>query len=180
MALLALTIVGVNSQFGLATTNQKCTCECTCSPQAQTDCHIDVYFVLDAASCVKEQWGEMLLRMNLFARRTNNQKHIHSRFSVIRFATKGIVDIPIDSGMEYHQFIAKLSDLNWLNEGSFLNTGLDAVESELKRVNNNNRKVILLITNGKSHPDAKVDGGQLRRLSDATGGQIYTHKMKNT
>ena len=137
-----------------------------------------LYFVLDAASCVKEQWGEMLLRMNLFARRTNNQKHIHSRFSVIRFATKGIVDIPIDSGMEYHQFIAKLSDLNWLNEGSFLNTGLDAVESELKRVKNNNRKVILLITNGKSHPDAKVDGGQLRRLSDATGGQIYTHKMK--
>ena len=137
-----------------------------------------LYFVLDAASCVKEQWGEMLLRMNLFARRANNQKHMHTRFSVIRFATKGIVDIPIDSGMDYYQFIAKMTNLNWLNEGSFLNTGLDAVESELKRVNNNHRKVILLITNGKSHPDAKVDPEQLRRLSSSTGGQIYTHKMK--
>jgi hypothetical protein len=34
-----------------------------------------------------------------------------------------------------------------------------------------------LVTNGKSHPDAKVDPEQLRRLSDKTGGQIYVNTL---
>jgi len=94
------------------------------------------YFVLDAASCVKEQWGEMLLRMNLFARRANDNKNMVTRFSVIRYATSGIVDIPINNNLNYNQFIADLTKLSWLNEGSFLNKGLDEVEGEIQRNGN--------------------------------------------
>merc|ERR1711970_1496925 len=102
-----------------------CQCSCNCQFSQENPCNMDFIIVLDAASCVRNVWQEMLLRINSLARGVthNHPMGSSSRFSVITYAEKAQVKIGLDENLTFEEFSKKLDGLSTINQGSFLDQG---------------------------------------------------------
>merc|ERR1711981_452660 len=160
--------------------DHNCQCECNCNFEPPTPCLTDYFVVLDAASCVREAWQEMKLRVEMVARNINNNHKIgeDTRFSVIRYAQQAHLDISVSQNLDYKTFSAKLDTLETFNEGSYLDRGLELLQREVRQSKTAGRKqVIIIITNGKSHPDSNVDANVISQLNNAVNGQFYINTI---
>jgi len=174
--LVAATLAFSPAAFGSA----NCKCECDCEPPKDETCRTDYFVLLDAASCVRNAWDEMKLRVDLIARNVNNDHPLgkHSRFSVIRYAKQAWMDIELRENLNYGAFSAKLNTLETFNEGSFLNVGLQKILQIVQQSKQAGRKqVVIIITNGNSHPDANVKPEDISRLNSMVQGQLYVNTI---
>merc|ERR1712157_632522 len=74
--------------------------------------------------------------------------------------------------------MGKLNTLETFNEGSFLNVGLQKLLSEVQSAKQSGRKqVVIIITNGNSHPDANVKSEDIKRLNSMVQGQLYINTI---
>jgi len=175
-ALIASAFAFAPAQFGAA----NCHCECNCQPPKDEACKTDYFVLLDAASCVRNAWDEMKLRVDLIARNVNNDHKmgVDTRFAVMRYAKAAYNDINLNENLSYGAFSAKLNTLETFNEGSFLNVGLQKLLSEVQSAKQSGRKqVVIIITNGNSHPDANVKSEDIKRLNSMVQGQLYINTI---
>ena len=72
----------------------------------------------------------MKLRVELLSRIIENKYSMGgtARFAVFRFAQSATRDILLDENLGSSNFVKRMNDLTWLNEGSFLDRGLNEVE----------------------------------------------------
>ena len=101
-----------------------------------------------------------------------------SRFSVITYAENATLKIGLDENMAFEQFAARLDTIQTINRGSFLDRGLEMAYRYTAQNRVDGRKqVVIVVTNGKSHPDANVDRDRLaifaRGLKNGMGGDIH-------
>jgi hypothetical protein len=180
LLLLSFLVAGAFAFSPAAFGSANCKCECDCEPPKDEACRTDYVVLLDAASCVRNAWDEMKLRVDLIARNVNNDHKmgVDTRFSVIRYAKSAFLDIELSENLAYGAFSAKLNTLETFNEGSFLNVGLQKV---LRYVNANKsagrKQVVIIITNGNSHPDANVKPEDISRLNSIVQGQLYVNTI---
>ena len=75
----------------------------------------------------------MLERTRHFAETAHGMKNMTSRLSVITYAESATTDIQIDdfNSYDFSLFSDKLNKLQWKNQGSFLNKGLDELEKAI-------------------------------------------------
>jgi len=177
-ALVAGTFAFAPAQQSFGAAN--CKCECDCEPPKDETCTTDFIVLLDAASCVRNAWDEMKLRVDLIARNVNNDHKmgVDSRFGVIRYAKKSHTDIKLSENLSYGEFSARLNTLETFNEGSFLNEGLQEVIKTIRATKESGRKqVVIIITNGNSHPDANVQAADVTTLNSLVQGQLYINTI---
>lgn len=175
-ALVAGAFAFAPAQYGAS----NCKCECDCEPPKDETCRTDYIVLLDAASCVRNAWDEMKLRVDLIARNVNNDHEmgVDTRFSVIRYAKQAWMDIELEENLSYGAFSAKLNTLETFNEGSFLNVGLQQVLKTVRAAKQSGRKqVVIIITNGNSHPDANVKAEDVSTLNSLVQGQLYVNTI---
>merc|ERR1711981_990414 len=174
--LVAASLAFSPASFGSA----NCKCECDCEPPKDQSCRTDYFVLLDAASCVRNAWDEMKLRVDLIARNVNNEHKmgVDTRFSVIRYAKQAWMDIEVSENLNYGAFSAKLNTLETFNEGSFLNVGLQKVLQTVRSNKQAGRKqVVIIITKGNSHPDANVKPEDISSLNSMVQGQLYVNTI---
>ena len=72
----------------------------------------------------------MKLRIELLSRIIENKYSMGgtARFAVFRFAQSATRDILLDENLGSSDFVKRMNDLTWVNEGSFLDRGLNEVE----------------------------------------------------
>ena len=168
---------GQDSSFGPA--NCQCTCDCTNDPIPP--CKVDYFVLLDAASCVRDAWDEMKLRVDLIARQVDAKHKLgeHSRFSVIRYAKEAHYDIAIEQNLKYADFSRELDGLETFNEGSFLSQGLKMMVEKVRQ-NQGHKQVVIIITNGNSHPENPKpveESKTVRNLNSLVNGELYINTI---
>lgn len=148
-----------------------CECTCDCQDAPEEDCDLDLYILLDAAVCVRETWDEMKFRVNLLAKSIDEEYPIGSqvRISIISYAKSVVHNIKIDATndngnfLNYYELSEKIDKLDWMNEGSYLNNGVEFLRQVIKNdianddPNHLRQKAALLVTNGKSHKTVADD-----------------------
>jgi len=141
-----------------------CQCTCNCKDAPEQSCDLDLYILLDSAVCVKDIWDEMKFRVNLLVKTIDEEFAIgqHVRVSVMSYANNVSHDVKIDATMDgkplnYYQLSEKIDKLRWMNEGSYLDNGLEFMKSTIRKDmagasgSISRRRAALMITNGKSH-----------------------------
>lgn len=152
-----------------------CECKCNCKFEPANPCNLDFIIVLDAASCVRNVWNEMKLRISTVANRLDNVYPLggQSRFSIITYANSAKVEIGLEENLNFIEFSKRLDQVNTINEGSFLDRGLKELYSYSAQQRVADRKqVVIVVTNGKSHPDATVDRDTLRDYAVTLNDQL--------
>ena len=164
-----------------------CQCTCNCKDAPDNNCDLDLYVVLDAAVCVKDIWQELKFRVNLLAKNIDENYGLggestssNTRISIISYAKQANINIRIEDGLNYYQFSEALDKIDWVNEGSYLNNGLSALEKYMREGHSDNRsKAVLLVTNGKSHKtvgDLEVSS-ILKRISNEMNAKIFVNTL---
>ena len=205
LALLLLAVIGLASSFDFEIQNGRignpfatkpthfktANCQCTCDCQATTksECNLDLYVVLDSAVCVKNIWDEMKFRVNRMLKDIDDFYPIgtSARITVLTYAKSVNVDIDMinqqaDIGMNYAQLTAAIDKLEWMNQGSYLNNAVEALEKQMDHDQwsaSGRKRAVLLVTNGKSHTtvsNAEV-ASTLRRIRNDGEIEIYFNTL---
>lgn len=170
--------------------NANCQCSCDCTDAAKPDCHIDLYILLDAAVCVRDIWAEMIFRVNRFLQTVNDEFEIgtNARVSVLSYADEVRHEIKIEEPLNYEQLVNKVGKIEWMNQGSYLNNGVNFLEEVIRKDIDQDKvfgnppsrkRVVLLVTNGKSHKTVTDDkvAETLKVIRDELDVQMYFNTL---
>jgi hypothetical protein len=162
-----------------------CQCDCECVPIVENPCQLDLYIMLDAAICVKDIWEEMKFRVDNLLLKIDDRHVIGNsnsvRISISKYADSTSEIISLGEEMSYSQLSSKLSEMTYLNEGSYLNNGIEGISQTIQRSMGslNRNRAVLFITNGKSHKNVTNRSVMpaLQRLRDLVQGRLYFNTL---
>jgi len=151
-----------------------CTCECCTPPPPQTitvNTPLDMVLAVDSSACFRDQHSRMIRWLVKLVRRISRDEALqfgaeNVRLSIMQFSDE--IKFPIHltdfngyskSNRELASEITKaLNSLGFIGQGAYLDKALNQTIHEYNtQVQNSQKKVVVTLTNGKSHPDVTLD-----------------------
>jgi len=140
-------------------------CSCQCCEAEPVKPAIDIILAVDSSACFRDFYSSMIHWMIKLVRRISRDGEQlefgddHVRLSLMLFSNDIQVPIRLDAfyglpNQEIAQSIVKkMRSISFLGEGAYINKALDRAYDELNRYSyNNQKKYVIMLTNGKSHP----------------------------
>jgi len=191
-ALLLLLLAVASSQSSHYGKELECDCSCNCAPDdVHPECKVQYYFLLDAANCVRKEWDQMKIRV-LHAAKELEMKYGsigangHVRFGIVLYGESTSVVQNIHDYQSYHSIVDKISNLQYLNEGSYLERGskalLDMIHEDGKsRKASEYKTVVVIMTNGYSHfkNNEKATANYLKQIKNNVNGRMFLNTLNN-
>ncbi|CAK8696690.1 unnamed protein product [Clavelina lepadiformis] len=164
----------------------ECTCRCceqTPAPLTSPLCANDVVMAVDSSACFRDYYSRMMRFLRKLVRRIGRTPNIQyggdeTRLSLMQFSSDIVFPLELSSFEHYTNPSTKkgilegindqLDNLQFLGEGSFLNKALNATVSHIQSQPRPQnlldqispvvpRKVVIIMTNGKSHPSVTMN-----------------------
>ncbi|XP_078481348.1 collagen alpha-1(XIV) chain-like [Ciona intestinalis] len=168
----------------------ECSCKCcenAPAPIIQPKCANDIIMAVDSSACFRDHHAKMMRFLRKLVRRIGRTENIQyggteTRLGIMQFSSDILFPLHLNSFEDYTNPSTRrglmsgieqaLSTLGFLGEGSFLNKALNATvdhfqneprpEELLTQISPQTPKpVVILMTNGKSHPSVSMDDIEL-------------------
>jgi len=151
-----------------------CTCEC-CTPPAEpaafTSSPLDLVLAVDSSACFRDQHSRMIRWLVKLVRRISRDSELqfgagNIRLSLMQFSDQIKFPIRFTSFNGYSssnrelagEITRALNSLGFIGQGAYLDKALNqSMQALLSENEEGKKKVIISLTNGKSHPDVSPD-----------------------
>jgi len=150
-----------------------CTCECCPNePPAKLELPgLDLVLAVDSSACFRDQHSRMIRYLTKLVKRISRDDDLtfgadNIRLALMQFSDQIKFPIEFDSFKSYtegtnREITSKinraLNNLGFIGQGAYLDKALNQSMNALNEEASERKKVIITLTNGKSHPDVTTD-----------------------
>jgi len=150
-----------------------CTCECCPNePPAKLELPgLDLVLAVDSSACFRDQHSRMIRYLTKLVKRISRDDELtfgenNIRLALMQFSDQIKFPIEFDSFKSYtegtnREITSKinraLNNLGFIGQGAYLDKALNQSMNALNEEDSERKKVIITLTNGKSHPDVTTD-----------------------
>jgi len=166
-------LLGVEPVRPQAVVQGMCTCECCPNePPAKLELPgLDLVLAVDSSACFRDQHSRMIRYLTKLVKRISRDDELtfgadNIRLALMQFSDQIKFPIEFDAFKSYtegtnREITSKinraLNNLGFIGQGAYLDKALNQSMNALNEEPSERKKVIITLTNGKSHPDVTTD-----------------------